>query len=718
MSAVIATLYLISIFGLIGLGISRLFFLRYKPPAFYFLHIWLGISFSALTIAIAWLIGLDLFIAFTIIILLSIIGLFLRIQLQFRNKISINLGYWLSQLAKNRELKFLSISLVLVLLVMSPLSVHGLGYWTLGTGDYPSYVASSQIWINGENAFREIHSQKFADGMISRASYEKPATTGLLVFVEFLGINSLTSIFPIMATLLIGTAYSTMTAISRITRLNTATIAAVLAFTTLGVIPISRALDAQPGHIMMVTMAMTSLAFLLVIVRSKSSSHLILSSLPMATAALSNFTLFVGTIPITAGATLILLSTNDRFLGKLTAKSFLVFSVGTLTLTSFFLTQVSRSFIGQTGTSAGFDIPFAPLWSLLGIAESYRSWGNESVILTSLTWVLFLIPFAFVFFKKGFEMKALAIAAFLGVGNIFLIALFSGSMFDDYRTHKSITVFAVILLPFLVASLIDKIVMRSLPIVQISTFSLGFISLGLVISVSSSVSNFIDEDDIRSIKSNRSNLENLQVMQNPSFYSEPSILSLAISSKTTLISQTYSGKEKVILGLPFLVKTKDAKNNEMFSIVDQISSSYSIADVVFDTNYTSSVGSEIGDSRLYLEEGWHASESWGSWSTQNAKLAISLDDANFSRVTLDGSFYSPEGAPSKPFIILSGSGQVLKSGFYSYGNQPELSFELPFVNGKADLNLRLIMPEAASPSDFGSSDKRFLGFSLRGVQFH
>jgi hypothetical protein len=189
--------------------------------------------------------------------------------------------------------------------LMLPVTRFGLTSWTMGTSDFPSYVASSVIWLEGEGEFNSQQHGDFEALMQSRASFEKPIATGFLAFlVKVSGLSShqLLSVYVwIPLLLLLASLFTIHRLVSKVQRPHH--LAAIVAVAGSSV-PMSRLYDAQPGQVLMV--ALTSFGILLFLIAHPAGTTFVnmrrlpyVAGVTFATAYSANPTLFFGAIPTT-----------------------------------------------------------------------------------------------------------------------------------------------------------------------------------------------------------------------------------------------------------------------------------------------------------------------------------------------------------------------------------------------------------------------------------
>ena len=128
--------------------------------------------------------------------------------------------------------------------------------------------------------------------------------------------------------------------------------------------------------------------------------------------------------------------------------------------------------------------------------------------------------------------------------------------------------------------------------------------------------------------------------------------------------------------------------------------------------------SDALNSVRYLTSGWYATEKWGVWSEEDAKISLTLPN----NCAIDGNcilrlkmhlFNATNSAPKSIHIGINGTNI---NSFIVVDGAPH-SYTVPLKTNNSNIELTIKVPEAVSPSVSGlSDDKRTLGVGLHSIQ--
>jgi hypothetical protein len=142
--------------------------------------------------------------------------------------------------------------------------------------------------------------------------------------------------------------------------------------------------------------------------------------------------------------------------------------------------------------------------------------------------------------------------------------------------------------------------------------------------------------------------------------------------------------------------------------------------VVFNLNQLSNLSCDL---TATFPTGWSYLEDWGMWSTADAVMQIDLptdcQGANTCELKLSlsqsGVFSASPTNPKKVFAKIDNR----LIGEYSITEAQTISIPLDsqtLQNQVKDIKIQLQIPDAVSPTQFGSGDARILGIALSSYQ--
>lgn len=611
------------------------------------------------------------------------------------------------------------LALVASLTALAPLFRFGRTFWTLGTNDYPSYVASAQYWV-APAEFAARHQDAFGAAMIARAEGEKPMTTALLVLVERVsGVPSYALLTPVMLLGLVLVAGVVLALVrSLVPRAGlVGRLVALLPF--FSVVPMSRVLDAQVGQVVAVALAATALALLgaasLPTGRAGRWVAAVVAGVVLAACLGANVTLLLasGLTVLAAG-----LWMADRA-GTPLRQAFAHWNRAGLVavLVSIpFLDGYLQSVRGQTAGTDGFDVPLPTPLALLGLQTSIRDTpaGGQAVFI----WVILLVVASAAWLAGRRTVGRTALLIGLTVLNGAVIVLATGA--DGYGTHKWLALATWLVVPFLLAVLAEQAAgaVRSWSTATAGVLVVGAAAtcVGAAYAVSVVVPHELLELDgdprLDGVGAINIDLGNQY---------ENSMAALVLDGPTVVTGVTYappSDREgDWVLTRAGSVGATPADEvvalNDAFALVD-IDDELGIETVRFDAGEPWS--------RALLDGSWYATEAVGTWSaSEETSVTFEVDDVLRGRdvvVTLTGSRFATPDLPRT--LTLSADGGPSTSTTFTDNTQPQESvLTIPAdVVAAADgvITLRLENPDPISPLAVGAGgDGRSLGYLVMSL---
>ena len=366
------------------------------------------------------------------------------------------------------------------LLVLMPILLAGLTFWTAGSADFPSYAASAQIWATSAAEFQQRHPDAFGAFQAMRAANEKPIVTAVLVLASGVsGVAPHHLLTPAMLVFLFALISSLLTLGDRVFRLGPFGTALATLAPTFSILPMSRIFDAQLGQVAAVTFIVCVFAVIVTSRRlSRRRGHQlgpsIIGGFVGAAAIGSNVTLVIGSGLSLMALTLWLLvkhqtPVRDGFWrGGLSA----VVAAG---LSIPMLGMYWWSLRVQTSGEQGSDLPLASPLAAIGLQSDLHAVGplNQTLI----AWIIVLVALflivgvRFAKHRRAGLADGLLLAAL--VANGLVIALLLG--WTNYAMHKWMALMVAVAMPlglaYVTASLpaMGRRVMRALQAVLVSS---------------------------------------------------------------------------------------------------------------------------------------------------------------------------------------------------------------------------------------------------------
>ncbi len=615
-----------------------------------------------------------------------------------------------------------AIALGATVVVLAPLAVHGLTYWTALANDFPNYAASVQVWVAdsgyAEQAFRVTHPDAYGQFQENRAGYEKPMATGVLVALSTVtGTPSTQLLAPAIVLAFVVLLAAMLPLVHRAVASSTLTTSLVVVVPSFSIVPLSRVQDAQIGHLLAVALLAVSLVLLTSppvttgfgpgLVRA-----VVVGGVVAATVG-SNATLVLGTGVGTAALLgWIVLRTGTPW--RRAVRSVVAATSAALLMSVPFVGWYAKSFGPQAGGEAGYEIPLAAPSALIGMQTSLRSVPPLEQALVEWGVVLALAVAGYLTAKTlrpGLPVTgSLVVATAL---NGALIVAVNGV--TSYTAHKWLSVVVALSVPFLLARLVQVLPRAARPWATPGLVGLaaGATTIAVVtanaVPVVAPTSLFALRDSADLAAQDVVNVELGDIYQNalaPLVVPTPVVISAGRTYSTSTPPR----------GTAFLLRADDLDAWGSPDVTD-LGGGYVLADVDL-TLRDEQIGSENPAGRRFLYGPWADPEPGGVWSTgQSSTIVFDVpDDARGHdiEVRLTGTRFSTPDEP-RDLLVQTGGLTVARATYDQAFELSELVVPLSSAvveaqRGRVELVLRT--PEPLSPADLGQEDARPLGYWL------
>lgn len=595
---------------------------------------------------------------------------------------------------------------------VGPVFRHGLTAWTTGTNDFPSYVASVQVWTS-KPTFVALHADPWGQEMVERAESEKPMATALLLAMERLGGTPVFALLTPVMLLGLGVLAATVLALvrERVPALGMpARAVALVPF--FSVLPMARMFDAQVGQVLAATLAVVAVGVLARPLPATPAGRWGLGALGgVAVAAClgANVTLVLASVPVVVAAALWLALDGSRSVRSLLVP-WLTAGVGALVLSVPLVGGYLVSLEGQTGFDAGFDVPLATPLALLGLQTSVRDTpaGGRAAFL----WVLLLVVgvLASLALRRA-AGPALAMIGLTALNGAFIVST-TGA--DGYGTHKWLA-FAI----WVVAPLVVVAVME--PLARISRLSSGVTALALLgaaaatcWNVASTVSIAVPRELLALAGDARLEVAETVNIGLGNQY-ESSLATLVLDRPTVLTDFSYADPAPR-RGDWWLLRVGDPAAaladrvvplNARFQLVD-VDSEVGIENVRFDVSEPATRG--------LLSGRWWDAEGGGRWSAGDRSwITFEVAEELRSRdllVTLTGvRFATPDHPRTLTLSIVDGPSATTTFTDHTVPQETSLVLPAKLVAARGGLlTLELHTPDPIVPATLGGADGRRLAY--------
>lgn len=595
---------------------------------------------------------------------------------------------------------------------VGPVFRHGLTSWTAGTNDFPSYVASVQVWTS-KPAFLALHADPWGQEMVERAESEKPMATALLLAMERIGGTPAYALLTPVMLLGLGVLAATILALVR-ERVPTLPMPAraVALVPFFSVLPMARMLDAQVGQVLAATLAVVAVS---VLVRPRPATPVarrtlgVLGGVAVAACLGANVTLVLASVPVVVAAALWLALDGSRDVRSLLAP-WLTAGAGAVLLSLPFVGGYLVSLEGQTGFDAGFDVPLGTPLALLGLQTSVRDTpaGGRAAFL----WVLLLVVgvLASLALRRA-AGPTLAMVGLTALNGAFLVTT-TGA--DGYGTHKWLAFAIWVVAPFVVVAVLE-------PFARVSRLSSGLTALALLgaaavtcWNVASAVSIAVPRELLALAGDERLEVaETINIGLGNQY--ESSLATLVLDRPTVLTDFSYADPAPR-RGDWWLLRAGDPAAaladrvvplNARFQLVE-VDSEVGIETVGFDVSEPATRG--------LLSGRWWDAEAGGRWSAgERSWITFEVAEELRSRdlrVTLTGTRFA---TPDQPRILTLSiaDGPSVTTTFTDHTVPQETSLVIPATLVDAQdgrLTLELDTPEPIVPATLGGADGRRLAY--------
>ena len=364
-----AMLSLLAAAGALGIAAAPLIERRRNAAVPVGLLLGIGIALASTVVTLAWMLRIDVAATAIGLTIAGAVGAVtvVIVALARHGRSALRL--------QERQLGTALISVLVAVLVLAPLAVQGFAAWTAFINDFHRYAASAMVWTaetSNPGSYLETFTGHFGETTFGRAGFEKPMTTGLLVWASALtGLAPTQLLTPTVLALIV----TTMGVVAALLRLALAVpsvgASAIAVVAALSPAAWARVMDAQIGQQHSVAMGFTVLAVITMAARARPErirGGAILIGITLAAMIGSSATLAIATMPVIGMLALTLAvrgASRPRVVGLLTAGSIAVATV----LVTPLVGAIARSLRIQT---VGLDeLPPLPLVhpvELVGIA--------------------------------------------------------------------------------------------------------------------------------------------------------------------------------------------------------------------------------------------------------------------------------------------------------------------------------------------------------------
>jgi hypothetical protein len=209
------------------------------------------------------------------------------------------------------------------LIVLSPVAIFGMTYWTLDANDMPAYAAFANVWLSGSSAmdpgqFIVQHPDPYGQWAVEWADMDKLGVSGLLVFSSTVtGVMPMQLQTPVTLVILFSTL-GLVFGISRGLGCSKPQGAAVAIMTSLGLLPINFLLNSQLGHIVAVLALVLSIVAVQVWAKNAHASRrcdwgwVVVAGAAVFAALMANFLVAASVLPVLITAWAIVLHGSKR----------------------------------------------------------------------------------------------------------------------------------------------------------------------------------------------------------------------------------------------------------------------------------------------------------------------------------------------------------------------------------------------------------------------
>lgn len=713
----LATAYLVVVGSAVRIGLSRVV----TPARGLGLSVGLGLAASGAAVTLAFVVLGD---AVTPVVVVGGAAVLVLLAVAVRAALPGGTGAR-AALADLLPTRWDAVALVAGAVVLAPLAAHGLAYWTSLANDFPSYVGSVETWVadsgHGAAPFRSTHPDAFGAFQERRAMYEKPMATGMLVVAALAGGTPAYGLLgPMTAVSFIAFLATLLTLVRRSVRLGDTLTALVVLVPTFSIVPFSRVVDAQLGHLLALTLLVTLLAVLVAPVRTgtgrwAAGGHVVAVGVVAAATVGTNATLVLGTGIGTAALLAWLVHAHGlpwRRVALRTAAGAAVAVAVSAPVLDWYL----RSLRNQTTGELGYPVPLASPFSLIGMQTTLRATSPTGQAL--LEWVVVLVGALLVYLAAKRRRPGLPATGVLVLGTVANGALIVAvNDLTSYATHKWMSVAVALVVPFVLARAVERAAAASAgwTTAGASLLTAGSTAIAVAaatatpVVVPTTVLDLADDPRLSGPRTVNVALGDLYL---------DSIAPYAVPAQHVVsASRTYAASSPPI-GSTFLLTDERADawpTTRTTGVGDDLV--LAEVDLTLDEG-TTLLGADDPAGERYLYGRWGALEETGSWST-GAQTSIAFDVPDDLRgvdleLTLSGARFADPDEP-RTLVVAHGDDTLARRTFRE-GFRP-VDLVVPLSAGRVSATdgrvvLTLETPRPLAPASLGGEDTRLLSYWL------
>lgn len=606
------------------------------------------------------------------------------------------------------------------LLGLAPVLAFGRRYWTMGTHDFPNYMASVHVWLGlaGEGPdFRARHPDAWGDYMADRAGFEKPVVTGLMVIVRTVGRVQPESQLALFMLLALGILIAALvTAVREQFGLGTWWATACVLAPVLSLGPMARIHHGQVGQALSLALLAAFLAVVPSVARTRSRGGTlgmtVLLAVLVAAATGANFTLVLGAAPVIVAFAVLRLTVTTRRIGRVlrrlvpVAVFTVVFSVPLIPL---YLVSLRLQ-----GPGDGYPVPLPSPLTLIGV-DPPRELGTVAWALVGWAVVAAAGAVGCGWLVRRRPARAVGPVVVFAAVTLTGLGLFLYYGPESYNSHKWLVMVSPLIGSFLLGALLRP--GRPGPTALGRPAVLVCCVVAAVLSHrAGSAMTIVLSEEVYALEDAPA-LEDVQILNidlgrsDTGVISEAGVAGLLVPSAQVHMVSTYPALQRPPVGHRFLVRTDTPLSGQVRDRVP-LNDEYEVQDVWAPLEWgTNPVGQDPADPGLLYDQ-WHPPEGDGAWSG-GSSVWVGFDvppHAGDVTVRLTGYRFVVDGP--REVRILSGD-RVVAQHLYRDRAETDLSFVLApqdMPDGQVTLQI-----QAPDPVTAGAEDPRELGFFLSSI---
>lgn len=606
-----------------------------------------------------------------------------------------------------------------------PVLAQGRRYWTMGTHDFPNYMASAHVWLGqaGEAPdFGVQHPDRWGQFMEDRAEFEKPVVTGLMVVVRVVAGLPLEDQLSVLMLLALGILIASMAAVLQDQfGLGPGWAALGVLPPVLSLAPMGRVHHGQAGQAVALCLLAAFLAVVTVVLRTRAGRRTVTVALVLAflaTAAIgSNVSLVVSCAPVVAalGVLRALTVRNVRIrraVGRFTLVTILV-ALLSVPLIPLYLTSLRIQSAGDVGYPVALPSPLTlvgldPPRELDALSGPATAWAALLVV--------GLVLCGWVYLRRGHRPEAVATVIVLVIVALTGVLIFQLYGPESYNANKWLALVVPLLGPLVLGAAL-RLRWGWLPVLT-RTVTVGCCVVAAVLAYRAGAQMRIElSEELYALRDSAvlDQVENLNinfrhVPGDP--ISESSVAALLVGSEHVTVMSSYDVTRVAPVGHLYLANLQGPPGGEVVSRVP-LTDGYELQEVRLPLDWgTRSMGVEDPQAREHLYGYWHSPDGGGTWTGTERWAWVSFDvppDAGDIQVTVTGHRYVDEDP--RRVRIMSG-GRVVARHTYQDNAAVDLSFVLtPEDREDGQVTLQIVSPDL-EPSP---TDPRQLGFMLSAI---